>query len=976
MRIRNYNSVDHDIYIFDQPESLRLVGTLPPTPDEFALGLNRKQIVPVDYNKDGLWNNAENYGLVSPDWSGLHVRNRGSSLNVNQSPHHSYSKQLLLYQESAPYSDVLSWNYWNNESPPLILVSDRHFIGCAHFIGNTQDRQIRLLGKNGIFVARTGKFVSKFLDTHLYELYEPLTPSELTQVKAYDIVNPLTVPLSATFWVQGPNGSFNAYKNIGYRNVPPTLEEIHTDNSAFPNVTAAFAYPGTGVNLNQENDIWYGDSGSPVLVSYKEKDNPASEPVTYLYGASLGWEIYGQSNFWNWLSEEFTKAGVSKTLVNLDNLPDNLIVNDFNTDKKFKAGFLEEAQTSGMAFLIPPPNNPICTLKLCGPAELIKNAYVTNIIIDPLSTQAKFKCTVYSADSLDTLIDGELQFTPLNEEILESNTIHGVAVGHNNCVLTYTVRNKAYTTEDGANYTLSPFALEPYVGDVELYVNSYNNPVLDVDGNVPSFREGYNYQLGNQYIGQVPNLNMAAIAGEGLGREPCEITPEVAAEYITSINGILPNEAGAININGEDAACIAVDAGKGSNTHSIEISSHCPPCCRCSDYEAVQRYIRSYAAIYANIAKQYNEAAEAYKAIKEAFESEISCCESYDTINSRFKVWPQQNFAIQVQAMAENNKKTPLCMCKARLITTVTTVGHMSANETLEDGTILATYTKDSGSPLIITPMEEGSYLYFKAVNPGNQIKVKRDENSSNSIVVEVDFEGSDNPVPQTLPCTDPASIDSSNCMEPCDGYLMLTSAFTISDPIFRRIVNINGQGKEYTAEVNLNFNFQYTGGDPCTSCADWKTFKNINRKVKIAANRQSVNPCQPAKISSIEARPGDNNGPTRYYVKFSNTIRRVGLNGGSVTIEGKYFDPALNAYTNLEGYPKTVNSASNFEGSEIDLTDAGFYPTNIPSGASGIVITVSTTGAGYKSLCNAGGDVLVEVPVVPSSASFSQRLA
>lgn len=1014
MRILNYNSVKHNIYLFDEQTELVLVGSLPPSPNEFSSKIKRQHQQPVGYNSLGLWNSLSGYsGLYSPDWSGLHVRGRGSSRNTANPPHHTYYKGIALYQEPAPYADVLDINNWNNELPAFAIVSPKHFVACRHFIGfsNRAPQYIRLLGKDGQFINKLGRLVSNYEDTNLYELDEPLTSAEQTQVKIYDIVNPGTVPLEATFWHQGPNGSFNAYRLMQYNVVPPILQELNALYSEFPTASPLNGFPAEGA----PNQIWSGDSGSPILVTYNNE--------TYLYGFAYGWQIYGQSDIWNWLNSQLVAAGVTKSLVNLSDPSVLAISTESNSNLKYKAGFLEEAATSGISFINSPNTNQIAFIKLCGPAALIENAYVENIRINQEDMEPrKFQCTVRGAN--DQVIFAPNDFADTDENLLGSIMVHGFLAGSNECYLTYAVRvndiytdasslpNYRYESPEDEKYYLSPFAIEPNVGDVFLSVRRnldlVNSAFVETDllptnsSSLVAFKEGYNYQLSTSSDNQIPTFDLAATPGAGLGRLPCDADiPKVNSEEIRTINKQQPNEMGGFSLTSAAAECLTVDPILESN--DIKLESHCAPCCRCSDYTDTGKYIRSYAEIYAALAKQYKELVERYNSINEQFSNQGggNCCDTFNIVNPRFKLWPQQNFMLQVQALMENNTKQPLCLCGVRLMLEAEVLPDEGSNvlsevETLVDdegNSIQVTHSIPQGKFLIVTPLKEASYLYFKSVNPGNkELNISMEDSDESGadkkrMIVQVDLNNGSVPIP--LPCNDaPASALPSNCMESCDGYLMMTAGLTISDPIFRKIVHLrkkrlNNEFEGLDVKVNIFFSYEGpTSGDVCSQCVkgNWITIPpaGASRIVRMSANRKSVDPCAPVRLKNLQAAP-DN--PGDLVASFTGNVNLEIGQTATLTVVRKAFNSSTNTWVAAGQATRTITAADadpNGDIVSVIIPNNISYNGGVGGDAVALSYTAVITGERLVSKCFPNPNdpnYSINVNVAPSTASYSRRL-
>jgi len=1008
MRILNYNSAKHNIYLFDEQEvDLVLVGKLPPTPDEFSSKLRRQHQPAVGYNLQGLWSvTPVGSGISAPDWSGLHVRSRGSSLNTNNPPHHTYYKGVGLYQESAPYSDVLDINNWNNELPAFAMVSSKHFVACRHFIGfnNRAPQYIRLLGKNGTFVNKLGRLISNYQDTNLYELDIPLSEAELEQVKVYDIVNPTTVPADATFWHQGPNGSFNAYRSIQYGAAPPILQELNALYTEFPNASPTNAFPGEG----PINQIWSGDSGSPILVTFNNQ--------TYLYGFAYGWQIYGQSDMWSWLNGQLVLAGITdKELVNLSDPSVLASSTESNSNFKYRAGFLEEAAASSISFINPPATNQISFIKLSGPAELIENAYVKNIKINMPSTGSrKFECEVFSGDS--ELLFAPNDFGSASENFLAPNTVHGLVFSaENECYLSYAIRvndpftlsqdipNYQYDSGDSDSYYLSPFALEPNTGDVFFNVDiDQAEPVALVpasSNSIIAFQEGYNYELETSTSDEVPTFNLSAVAGGGIGREPCDSPANSPNDgLLRSINGQTPNDMGGIAITSASAECVTVDSATKDN--ELAINSHCAPCCRCSDYTKTGKYIRSYATIYAELAKQYKALVEKYNNINQQFNNQASCCETFNIVNSRFKLWPQQNFMLQVQALMENNTKYPLCMCGVKLSVEAQVISDDGYDDLSEvedildsEGQVINTIRHSllKNSYLTVTPLKEASYLYFKTVNPGSQaLDVSMDDSEEagsdkKRMVVQVNLQNGETP-PIATPCDNPAAALPSNCMESCDGYLMLTAGMTISDPVFRRIVHLRkkrlGSGFD-GVDVKVNIFFSYEGPNAesaegnCRECVsgNWIMIppQGVSRTVRMSANRKSVDPCAPVRIKSLERDPDTNN----LVLAFTGTTSIQTGTAPTIQIIRRGFDGT--DWVDLGSITRTITADDAVDGQIASISvNTDDFSGDVGSQYIALSYTATATGAGLVSKCYPNPNdpnYSVDVNVAPGTASYSRRL-
>lgn len=667
---------------------------------------------------------------------------------------------------------------------------------------------------------------------------------------------------------------------------------------------------------------------------------------------------------------------------------------DLNYAEKYKAGFLEEAAASGLSFINPPPNNPIAFIKLCGPSFLVEGAYIANIsITNDLNASLKFKCDVFGKNNVRLFQHLDFE-TNANENMAGPRMVHGIVFNNDECYLSYSVRlNEQYTTlpieANGAlAFYLSPFAIDPYVGDVKtinINTDSINvQPLNSGNSRMLTFVEGYNYELQNSNEFEVPRFELSLPAGGGLGRWPCPIDEEEqeSAKYVASINGARPNEIGQIFLNCTND-CLAIEPIKGANKQ-LKISANCAPCCRCADYNKVGDYIRSYATIYAKMAKEYVRLANLYNSIREQFGGTADCCSTNNKMNARFKIWPQQNFMVQVQALMENNYKSAICLCESRLEVEVKTgPTPLIATETING--VQIQHRIEANTPLILTPLPEASYVYFKNVNPGNQIEVNT--SSTGKISVSANLQGG-------LPIAGPCSDDNTeslppNCMEPCDGYLMLTAGFTISDPKFRRIVHVLQQNAGNIPfdgiQIPMVLKFSYNGtpeGNPCGNCTEFVTLPAINgqdgvrKLVRIGPNRKSVNPCAPVRLRNITVETDDQG--TKYYANFPENTNVNVASGATLLIKRNAYIEETQQWQTITPDIE-VQVPVNSETQKILLQSGSSNPlSGIPAGAVGVSFTVTTTGQNMTSKCfpdpsspNNGEDI----NVAPSSVTYSVRL-
>lgn len=654
------------------------------------------------------------------------------------------------------------------------------------------------------------------------------------------------------------------------------------------------------------------------------------------------------------------------------------------TASPYKYGFLEQAVTTGQCFLNSPENNPIAVLKLAGPAERIGNAAVSYIQVQPTSSGPKFKCEIIANGvRLVSHDDFVLSGNEYIDTLPSSAFVHGF-VKAGECFLTYSVRLESdYETppveaasSDGIYY-LSPLSLEPYVGDVQLTVktgqetNMLNYDVETVSDRLVSFTEGLNYELTTTTNGEMPNFVFNSVAGGGLGKQPCPpptaplVASNVSAPYVASVNGLTPNSKGELTLSTNANACVSVNSLQREN--KIQLDAHCAPCCRCSDYADVQKYIRSYAMIYVNLVQEFNRLVNIYNTINQAFQNQLACCDSFDKINPRIRVWPQQNFKVQVQALAENNKKRRVCLCDVDLDLTVTNKNNIAATEVIEnlDGsTTSIEHILPAGQPLIITPLKEGAYVYFKSQNPNNGVALDTSAGTGR-LKVTSNIQS----LPFIQPCEEEGPTPT-NCMDPCSGYFMVTSGFSIVDPTFRKIANIKNEDTEISVKVVFKYNG--TADNPCANCS-WQPIYDKVKTVKITPNRKSTNPCAPVKLKDITSvTPADPTLPIEYFANFPEAVT-VKHPGSALVVTRKVYNGVTQTY-DLVGDPISVPIDP---GSYTSIEVPNPFGGQIPSSSLGLIMTVSSNGANMVTLCqpNPNSSATVEIPVSPSSVGVSFTL-
>lgn len=616
------------------------------------------------------------------------------------------------------------------------------------------------------------------------------------------------------------------------------------------------------------------------------------------------------------------------------------------TTTKYAAGFLEECEANGLPFLTTAAsgNPPIVAFKVFMPGGL------TSVVLEHVSITAnagvgpKLKCNVVAGNvPLFTRADfdnatnttagpyDDGQDIYITEEII-GGYVHGLlAHVKKGYYITYVIiEGKAFESYPINQYPLAPFCLEPEVGTVELDVDNFVLPAKPVH-----LEEGYNYSLG--YSTENPiEVTFTVSPGAGLGLEPCDTTPELE-DVIRRINGQEANNKGEISIQAPAADCISVDSRYLNGLDpTVSLNSHCAPCCRCQDYKDTSDFVKGVAVRYNQIVRGLANAIALYNVITQQFndESELACCPTAGNFTPRFRLWPQQNFKLQIQAMAENNTDHTIRAQSMKLKTTVTAKYNMEAEE---NGT---TYSIEEGQPIAVIPISDASYLYYKNLNPTSK---------------ELTFTVQDQGVIETS--VDIAALPITTCQQqdhtdipPCTGYLMITSGLVIVDPIFRKIVNLNAS----PGYVNVGLNFTYVGSSPalgaspCGEVANRVIASNINKVAAMAPNKKSVNPCPSATASYLLI---GTNGSVR--VKFSDSVH------GQAAVKVTYRTFVNGSWTN-------AGSA------DFDLNMTGQYEANlgsIPSGLSGTVQIVANytppSSGGLVTKCKAAdaSDEEVDIP-------------
>lgn len=308
MKIINYNKINHDIYTFD--ESAMVLCALPSSANESIPGVRRHATI-TGWNTAGLWNNNID-GSGVPDWSGLSARSRGS--NLYGVPRQNLIPPLVAEFNGVPGSNNPEFSKitnWNNGIPVYIIISKKHFIACAHFIGlsNFNPMSFDILDKDGVMHSITGEFVSHYQDNNLYRITSitggslpPATEINPThKIKIYQILNLSSYTSfleGLRIWYQVNNGMF----------VTTTLLNgiITFSNAAQGQPSAPSPESGLPI-IYALQQVWVGDSGTPMLATYNGE--------TYFIGmANGGAADYSKPGVLSWLRSNVLPDNITITL--------------------------------------------------------------------------------------------------------------------------------------------------------------------------------------------------------------------------------------------------------------------------------------------------------------------------------------------------------------------------------------------------------------------------------------------------------------------------------------------------------------------------------------------------------------------------------------------------------------------------------------------------------------------------------------
>ena len=875
MQILNYNSTLHDIYTFQQPNGdpgfnpINLCAVPPDAQENVAI---RVHSTAIGYNQSALC--VTNTLGHNPDFSGLHVRSRGSNQYLNPGVAFSYIRGNPGFLSAVqPYTDnVHNLQNWNNAMPPFILVSSKYFISCKHFIGptNTENQTMFLLGKDNVKYFVEGTYVdwnlpnSDQVDQNVYKIIkvngistsEGLTSTQQQQIKIYKILdiksftnNPIRRS-EVLLWFQGNQGVFYSTVLDSNSMADPFRNSATSGDALFPN---------NGFGDSTLPKVWSGDSGTPYLATWRGE--------TYIVGSMYGGitRLAGDpvgGNYQNGSIYKSLNAICSNTLQPVTGCPqyENSYAAGFNQSKKYKSGFLEECEVNGLPFISNKPEESPAMITLTGkvPSKIYLK-YSTLSSVFP-----RFTCSAFDATTGQQLVSNdEFSGTATNDPVYEDyfgDYTHGfLALPAKDIYLTYIVSNSVMgsgvATPDEVESLLSPLCVDPEVGYVSLQANTATTSPAVYTTNQSSpiyFQSGYNYVLNETEYNNTDSISFTVTPEAGLGKEPCSPDTGPTENLLRYLNKIPPDDRGDIKIQTSSSDCISIDntyklqalpySGGDETWGLLGLNSHCAPCCRCKDYKNTSDYIKGAAIIHSNSVRDLNSLISTYNTLEARFRESVSNCVTAGKINPRFRLWPQQNFKLQIQAMAENNTKKNVRINKLHLTTTLKTQTAISAF----DPESQTTYSMDANSPIACAPISSASYLYFKNLNPTPKGLLNTISNVG-VVKFEADLQNAGSL---------PEGSAHPNDVEPCTGYSMITAGLLIVDPVFRKIVNLGYSTTGVPVKANLAFNYTGTleGSDPCTSpqIALRSIGLPADRVFTVGANKSSVNPCDSVKASSV----------------------------------------------------------------------------------------------------------------------------
>jgi hypothetical protein len=932
--LTNYNSALHDIYTYSG--SLLLVSELPPNDAE---NLNNRVVqFPTGYNKGGLWNNSASIGLASPNFSGVSASHRGSNRFPSGEAYLTYRGGLQAAQAAGPaYTELFNLMNWNPNVPRYVLLSDNYLLGCRHFNVQTLGYEIQTIfvGVNNQVYYLPARLVVDLNvqaqlydlgvdagDFVLYKLNQPLNAEQKSALQAYALVDPRSVPSGYPGWKVAPNGFFSL---LSLERTPSVvnLSPIADSFSYYVGVYGDSTYPDELGDSFKQPVAWKGDSGSPVLVV-------ADTGETMLLSLRNGGGAISDRTF-RFLEKyiyENTGERIRRGIVSGGRVP---------VLKNKVQQYLDEAKESNPVFMPNPGVSsypPLISAKLVGPMQKIKDAFLHTVRMQ--SDTPRFICDIASPEGP---ILSRAGFASAQESVL-GGYVHGYVYASEGVSFSYVMPLNAelFSSNLPAQHKLTPLSLEAEQGLVEVVASQRLDSALSADIDM---LEGYNYSLTANTSDS--ELEFSVFAGDGAGLEPCpgDVSPELAIRFI---NRQQPDERGNFLITPQPSDCITVD----SKNSTVKVNSHCAPCCRCKDYGDTSDYIKGFAATYSKLVQTYNDLVSRYNSINEAFKQRIdaTCCPTSDILNSRYRVWPQANFKVQIQALAENNSSNYIRMKDMTLDVKLS----LAQTESVVDPVTNITYSMSQGDPIAVVPIRDASYLYFKNINPGRYVQSSVPQEGVLSSTVNFET------LPLPIVCSDG---DSPTDIPPCTGYAMITAAMVMVDPTFRRIVNLRGQEITVNAELALSYNGTMPNGSPCGSI-DNRPVSTVIRPVKIGPNKSSVNPCPSAAPTGLTF-----NAQGNLVLKLSEAVQV--LPGAFVTRSIRVLNSETGEYSDGGSIDIPITSG----GAEIDLGA-------VDAAQASYVVTVSfadLVGLLYTQ-CSAPDtpDNVVSIPVPPFSISVARN--
>jgi len=619
----------------------------------------------------------------------------------------------------------------------------------------------------------------------------------------------------------------------------------------------------------------------------------------------------------------------------------------------YGAGFLEEALAGNMPFLpgvaVPPP---LASVKFSAPLDScaislrgvrIRAAQVPQVARLDCFIDCDGQPVVFPTDFI--LYDGSQFDSAHVQEDVVGDFVQGIlAIPSKGIFFSYSFPvDSVYSSDPSVSVTLSPACLELEAGAVDLYSEQQRLSLPT------AVLPGYNYSISAK-TGAFPSLRLSVEAGAGLGLRPCIFQDDSngqAPSVLRTLAGAGADERGNISLQAPSGDCLGVDSVPPE--HRIAVDAHCAPCCRCSDYSLASDYAKGLALDYHLSATRYNTLAKSYNSIAGRFLARQQCCSSADKLNPRFRLWPQQNFKLQVQAMVENNTSERIRVGSMLLTARFAVATNLMAVENIEGQQI--PYSMAAGQPVAVLAMPDASYLYFKNLNP-----------TSKGLAFSSTEQGRLDTASDFTQLTGVAACDqtgeSPNDLEPCSGYAMITAGAMIVDPVFRKIVHLKNEPVDLNVTLTLSYVGTEPGQSPCGPMSD-RVITSAIRVAKIGPNRQSVNPCPSARGSYVSYSSGG------LKLKFNESVY------GSAPVQITYRRLVDGEWQNT-GAPSLVSITANGE-SEISL---GSTPSGFSGTYQAVVEYILPTGVpGLNSRCRAVDGAIdepVDIPALPFKVSSS----